>query len=72
MDGGRGGCGRRLHRRPIVDDLTPGGLVNPFWCTYGTAPNAAYLIRTTGAVHTVQTWFDAATMEAAIRTLLGR
>ena len=56
----------------IVDDLTPGGLVNPFWCTYGTAPNAAYLIRGTGVVHTVQTWFDATAMETAIRALLGR
>jgi len=56
----------------VVDDLKPGVQVNPFWCTYGTAPNAAYLIRTDGIVHTVQTWFDAAAMEAALRNLLGR
>ena len=55
----------------VVDDLRPDVQVNPFWCTYGTAPNAAYLIRKDGTFHTVQTWFNAPAMEAALRNLLG-
>jgi len=54
-------------RRP--DELSPGP-ANPAWCTYGTCPNCAFLIRRNGTVHTVQTWFDAAQMESAMRSLL--
>jgi hypothetical protein len=55
----------------VVDDLTPGAN-NPIWCTYGTCPNCAFLIRRDGTIDTVQTWFDAGAMERAIRTLLGK
>ena len=37
--------------------------MNPFWCTYGTAPNAGYVIRRDGTLAAVQTWFDAAAIE---------
>jgi hypothetical protein len=53
----------------LVDDLTP-GVDNPMWCSYGTCPNCAFLVRRDGTVDTVQTWFDAAGMERAMRTLL--
>ena len=55
----------------VVDDLTPGA-ANPIWCTYGTCPNCAFLIRRDGTIDTVQTWFDATAMDRAIRTLLGK
>jgi len=55
----------------LVDDLTPGPN-NPVWCTYGTCPNCAFLIRQDGTVDTVPTWVDVSAMERAIRTLLNR
>ena len=55
----------------LVDDLVPGDLNNPVWCTYGPCPNCAYLIGQDGVVDTVQTWFDAEDIETAIDTLLG-
>jgi len=55
----------------LVDDLVPGDLNNPVWCTYGPCPNCAYLIGQDGMVDTVQTWFDAGDIETVIDTLLG-
>lgn len=55
----------------LVDGLD-GAAANPVWCTYGTCPNCAFLIRQDGTIDTVQTWFDATTMEQAIRRLLDR
>jgi len=55
----------------LVDDLIPGNLNNPVWCTYGTCPNCAYLIGQDGVIDTTQTWFNAANMETAINNLLG-
>jgi hypothetical protein len=55
----------------LVDDLG-GAYTNPAWCTYGTCPNCAFLIRQDGIIDTVQTWLDTAAMERAIRTLLAR
>ncbi len=54
----------------LVDDLSPGALNNPVWCTYGPAPNSAFLIRQDGIVDTVQLWFLARGMEDAIDALL--
>ena len=54
----------------LIDDLTPGALNNPVWCTYGTSPNSAFLIRQDGIVDTVELWFDAPGMEEAIKNLL--
>ena len=54
----------------LVDDLTPGQLNNPVWCTYGPCPNCAYLIRQDGVIDTTQTWFDAGEMKTAIDDLI--
>jgi len=54
----------------LIDDLTPGRLNNPLWCTYGTSPNSAFLIRQDGILDTVQLWLDTAEMEKAINDLL--
>jgi hypothetical protein len=54
----------------LVDDLTPGGQNNPIWCTYGTCPNCAYLIRQDGVIDTVQTWVNVNQMKAAIDLIL--
>lgn len=53
----------------LVDDLRPGALDNPAWCTYGPCPNCAYLIRRDGIIDTVQTWVDVDAMESAIDAL---
>lgn len=53
----------------VVDDLG-GSATNPIWCTYGTCPNCAFLIRQDGTVDTVQTWLDPAAIERAIRNLI--
>lgn len=60
----------------LLDDLTPhvaalGNGNNPVWCTWGPAPNAAWLIGTDGNVELAQTWFDKPAMDAAIKKLLG-
>jgi hypothetical protein len=54
----------------LVDDLVPGELNNPVWCTYGPCPNCAYLINQDGMIDTAQTWFNAGDMEKAIDGLL--
>ena len=45
----------------LVDEMD-----NPLWCTYGPAPNIAYLIGTDGTVVAKQGWYDPDGMEAAI------
>ncbi len=50
----------------LVDEMD-----NPVWCTYGPAPNIAYLISTEGRIALRQPWYDVAGMEKAIRKLLG-
>ena len=55
----------------LVDDLG-GAATNPVWCTYGTCPNCAFLVRQDGTIDTVQTWLDPSAMERAVRALLGR
>lgn len=49
----------------LVDEMD-----DPVWCTYGAAPNAAYLIGTDGTVVTRQAWFDPGEMESAILAYL--
>lgn len=55
----------------LIDDMVPQALNNPVWCTYGPAPNSAYLIRQDGILDTVQTWLDVDDMRSAIDRLLG-
>ena len=55
----------------LIDDLAPHGANNPVWCTYGPAPNAAYLIASDGEILAAHKWLDPVTMAASIRTLVG-
>ena len=43
---------------------------NALWCSWGPAPNAAWLIRPNGTVLLAQTWFDATEVNATLRKLL--
>lgn len=54
----------------LIDDLGQGNKSNPLWCTYGPAPNSAYLIRQDGNLEKVQKWVDVAAMEGAINSLV--
>lgn len=56
-------------RGPVIEVVEP--VDNPFWCTYGTAPNAAYLIKQDGTFEAVHDWFDAPTMVSSIEAMLG-
>lgn len=56
---------------PVIVDR----MDNPVWCTYGPAPNIAYLIGTDGTVIEKQGWYnrpalDPSKMETAIKTYL--
>ncbi len=54
----------------LIDDFSPGSSVDVVWCTYGTAPNSAFLIRQDGIVEVVQLWLNTGRMEQAIRELI--
>ena len=45
----------------LVDEID-----NPVWCTYGPAPNIAYLIGTDGKIIAKQDWYDPKLMEQEI------
>jgi len=49
----------------LVDEID-----NPVWCTYGPAPNIAYLIGTDGRIIAKQGWYDPKLMEQAITIYL--
>lgn len=49
----------------LVDEMD-----NPLWCTYGPAPNNAYLIGTDGTIITKQGWYQPEEMRSAIATYL--
>lgn len=51
----------------LIDEMD-----NPVWCTYGPAPNIAYLIDTDGTVVEKQGWYQPESMETAIEEYLGR
>ena len=54
----------------LIDDMTPQALNNPVWCSYGPAPNSAYLIRQDGIMDTAQLWLNTDDMQRAIDRLL--
>jgi hypothetical protein len=56
----------------LVDELAPGARNNPLWCSYGPAPNSAYLIDQRGKLRIVQKWVNVPKMEAGINLLLGK
>jgi len=45
----------------LVDEMD-----NPVWCTYGPAPNIAYLVGTEGRIIIKQPWYDPKEMEKAL------
>ena len=45
---------------------------NPVWCTYGPAPDIAYLIGTDGRIVEKQGWYQPQLMETAIIDYLRR
>jgi hypothetical protein len=47
-------------------------LDNPVWCSIGTTPNGAWLVRQDGTFEAVHDWFDGASMVESIDALLGR
>jgi len=49
----------------LVDEID-----NPVWCTYGPAPNIAYLIGTDGKIIAKQGWYTPKLMEQAITSYL--
>jgi hypothetical protein len=49
----------------LVDEMD-----NPVWCTYGPAPNNAYLISSDGTIVEKQGWYQPQLMEAAIQKYL--
>jgi len=49
----------------LVDEID-----NPVWCTYGPAPDIAYLVGTNGKIIVKQGWYDPVKMENAILTYL--
>ena len=49
----------------LVDEID-----NPVWCTYGPAPNIAYLIGTDGKIITKQGWYNPKLMEQGITSYL--
>lgn len=51
----------------LVDEMD-----NPVWCTYGPAPDIAYLIGTNGRIVGKQGWYQPQLMEAAILDYLRR
>ncbi len=49
----------------LIDEMD-----NPLWCTYGPAPNIAYLIGTDGIVIEQQQWYQVQAMESAMNQYL--
>lgn len=43
---------------------------NPVWCTYGPAPNIAYLVDREGTIIEKQGWYDPQRMENAISKIV--
>jgi hypothetical protein len=63
---------RLTHAKKTIDELgiTVPVLIdefdNPVWCTYGPAPNIAYLIARDGTIVEKQGWYNPTAMENAI------
>ena len=45
----------------LVDEID-----NPVWCTYGPAPNSAYLIGIEGSIILKQSWYDPTQVEKVL------
>ena len=65
-----------LARQTAADEkitvrLLVDGMDNAVWCTYGPAPNIAYLIDRDGTIVTRQAWYVPSAMADAVAGLLG-
>ena len=60
----------RVPAATVVVDNLDGHQSNPYWCTYGTCPNCAFLIGQNGTVEAVHEWLDTKTMGQSINALL--
>ena len=49
----------------LIDEMD-----NPVWCTYGPAPNIAYLIGVDGRIVEKQGWYQPELMQAVIEAYL--
>lgn len=56
----------------VLIDALEAGNANPFWCTYGSCPNCAFLVNQQGRLEAVHAWFDGKTMGGSIDALLER
>lgn len=54
-----------------IDALADSG-ANPVWCTYGTCPSCAWLVRQDGVIEAMHDWYDPASMVQSIDALLSR
>jgi len=54
----------------VIDDLTPGAQNNPFWCSWGTCANCAFLVDRDGRLALVMDWFQMGPTVTAIESLL--
>jgi len=52
-----------------TDRLLDGGKSNELWCSWGPAPNAAWLIASNGTVVLAQSWFNADELNATLQRL---
>lgn len=52
--------------RLLIDGLGSGAASNPVWCTYGTAPNAAFVISQDGTIVLAQLWTEVASLRQAL------
>ena len=50
----------------LMDELLPGESVNPVWSTYGTAPNAAFVIAQDGTIVRAQLWTEVASLRETL------
>lgn len=60
-------AGKMVRELGITVPVLIDGADNAVWCTYGPAPNIAYLINPDGVVLLRQSWYDPAGMERALK-----
>jgi hypothetical protein len=53
----------------LLVDAFETGKVNPVWCTYGTCPSCAFLIRQDGLIEAVHDWYDEPTFQGSIEAM---
>ena len=54
----------------LIDSAPPDPVTNPVWCTYGTAPNAAFVIDQDGTIALSQLWTELSEIERTVTDLV--